>query len=212
MRISLRLLAVRLFNDFCDRPHSVDFLSLAQQQQQRGADYWASEENYAQQVRQSSAVRLSARDPAEISRDVKESALWSYVRQPAQQHQQQQRPAVSTPEAGQRNGHHPPEQQQQHRPVHRMLSTSQENLIDDSSRDVAADAQQQFHRSASARLPKVAKPSSQGAGQDQHLNNSSSNTSGGDPSEMDSRRMEQVGTLSGPSLIDPSISFLSVPS
>ena len=133
-------------------------------------------------MRQSSAVqRLSAaRDPAEISKDVKESALWSYVRQPP--------PPPATTAAGQSNGHH--QQPPQHRPVHRMLSTSQENLIDESTRDVAAEAQQQFHRSASARLPRLAKSKPPQSPSPGLLNTSLADQSG----DMDNRRFEQVTT------------------
>lgn len=148
------------------RPHSVDVLHQQQQQQtpQRGADYWASEENYAQQVRQSSAVQKRVvRDPAEISRDIKESALWSYVRPQA--------PSVNSPAAPTAG----------HRPIHRMLSNSQENLIED------AVEVQQFHRSASARLPRPSK-----SGQTTPRADGQLNTSAVDQPEMDSRRVEQV--------------------
>lgn len=163
------------------RPHSVDFLQhpviipqqqqqQLQQQQQPPSDYWSSEQKYAQQVRQSvmrnypgptesgkesgeQQQRRIVRDPAEISRDVKESALWSYVQ-----------------------AHRPP--------TMKALSTSQENLIEESS---AGSQAQLFHRSASARLPRMAK-------QQPDLLNSSLADQPVSP-EMDNKRLEQVNII-----------------
>lgn len=64
------------------RPHSVDVLQMTKTATlTSAADYWSSEEKYAQQVRQSAAAVTTPRVAREedISRDVKESALWSYV-------------------------------------------------------------------------------------------------------------------------------------
>ena len=169
------------------RPHSVDFLQHPvvaannnNNSQQPPSDYWSSEQKYAQQVRQSvmrshytreqatdnvqltpkdTDQRRVVRDPAEISRDVKESALWSYVQA----------------------GGPPPSSS--HRPVVKTLSTSQENLIDESIRaEIGQQQQQLFHRSASARLPRIAKL------QPDLLNSSLADP----PSEMDNKRIEQV--------------------
>ena len=142
------------------RPHSADFLEMSasredqlnrnrigEQQEPTSGDYW-SEENYAQQVRQSAVLRNfpRSRDSShsngdasvltgprvvheeEISRDVKESALWSYVKQS--------------------NG--------QHQTGRLKLSNSQENLIDTSA-DPEGTAKM-FSRSASARLPRLKQP------------------------------------------------------
>ena len=63
------------------RPHSVDVLEMSSKTATSASDYWSSEEKYAQQVRQSAAAVATPRVSREedISRDVKESALWSYV-------------------------------------------------------------------------------------------------------------------------------------
>ena len=193
------------------RPHSVDFLQYPTmpgtpplQQQQQPSDYWSSEQKYAQQVRQSvmrnyprdqqpsdnvqlapreseqpptpqqqqQQQRRVVRDPAEISRDVKESALWSYVQAAGQPHLS--------------GAHHRP-------PGKTILSASQENLMAEESLALyrtGQEGQQQpqqqqpqlFHRSASARLPKMAKQ------QPDLLNSSLADH----PLEMDNKRIEQV--------------------
>lgn len=169
------------------RPHSVDFLqhpsSQSSAHHQPPSDYWSSEQRYAQQVRQSvmrnythpSAAaaaespgqstpkesseqqRRVVRDPAEISRDVKESALWSYV------------------QAGNNSTR---------RPAMKTLSSSQENLVDESARPSPGELSQQqlFHRSASARLPRIPKQ------QPDLLNSSLADP----PVELDNKRTEQV--------------------
>lgn len=128
------------------RPHSVDILH-QQQQQRTNNDYWASEENYAQQVRkgQSSVLRNNfqqPRDPAEISRDVKESALWSYVQQTSTPVRQPPPPVLK-----------------------KVLSNSQENLLENGraeeedhglhGEDHEEDQMTNFKRSASARILRV---------------------------------------------------------
>lgn len=181
------------------RPHSVDFLqypSVASTPplQQQPSDYWSSEQKYAQQVRQSvmrnyprdhqptdnvhstpkepeqQPQRRVVRDPAEISRDVKESALWSYV------------------QAGGQGAHHRPA-------IRTNLCASQENLMAEESLAVydpgEGQVQQQlFHRSASARLPKMAKQ------QPDLLNSSLADH----PIELDNKRTEQVNYCIHPSL------------
>jgi hypothetical protein len=183
--------------------------------QQQPSDYLSSEQKYAQQVRQSvmrnypreqqpaDNVQLApkeseqpstpqqqqqlqqqqhqrrvVRDPAEISRDVKESALWSYVQAAGQPHLS--------------GAHHRP-------PGKTILSASQENLMAEESlalyRTGHEGHQQQqpqqqqpqlFHRSASARLPKMAKQ------QPDLLNSSLADH----PLEMDNKRIEQVLSIS----------------
>ena len=188
------------------RPHSVDFLqyptiSNTPPQQQQPSDYWSSEQKYAQQVRQSvmrnyprdqqqadnvqltpkeseqpQQQRRVVRDPAEISRDVKESALWSYVQAAGQSHPS--------------GAHH-------RSPGKTILSASQENLMAEESLALyrpGQEGQQQqqqnqpqlFHRSASARLPKMAKQ------QPDLLNSSLADH----PLEMDNKRIEQVNSYS----------------
>ena len=61
------------------RPHSVDVLEMTRNSTISASDYWSSEEKYAQQVRQSAAATPRVAREEDISRDVKESALWSYI-------------------------------------------------------------------------------------------------------------------------------------
>ena len=136
------------------RPHSVDVLEMSR-------DYWSSEERYAQQVRHSSALRVARED--EISRDVKESALWSYV--------QHGRNGEAFQEAGgrhrqvnglDRSGEVLNESIGRYRgpisaPVGRSLqvSGSQETLLDGQQTEEEEEAEPQlFNRSLSARLPR----------------------------------------------------------
>ena len=219
------------------RPHSADFLATCSSEEsslgfsapsaakkktgrQSTADYW-SEENYAQQVRQSSVLRtyphrervspldspstpvgtaaqIAVAREEDISRDVKESALWSYVKQST--------PVGFAPATLHLNDRRRP-------PVKRILmSNSQENLVDHhqfgerlvddhlpaifhpaasaaaaaAAAAATAAAANYFSRSASARLPRL-------QASDRELLNTSQTSTDSQPRDVhDLKKIEQV--------------------